>query len=404
MQRKSVGVRAIQERLRRTMPVIVIAAVFLAVCLTLLLVMGGSFSGPSVYNSYTLQALAWREGRASLGVDHPHLELAVYEGDWYVSFPPVPTVPMYLLTFLFGENTPDALMVKIYALISLCAIYLTLEKQWNRWHAACAACLLALGSSMLPLFMEGAVWYQAQLMAFCLTACSVALMVRGRMTPALFLYALAVGCRPFNVCYGPLLILLWYLRRKNRSVRLAARRLWPGIVLGLMVAASYAAYNYARFGNVFEFGHNYLPEFTRSEHGQFSLNYLTGNTRQFLLGLPVAWTEGGWSYSMFGSSVFLANPALLLMVVWYLWDVIRRRAGLKHHLTIAFLAVHLFLLLLHRTGGGFQLGARYAVDLIPYSLIYLTIQKERSGLRWWETAILYTGFIVMFIGCSQIHI
>jgi len=175
-------------------------------------------------------------------------------------------------------------------------------------------------------------------------------------------------------------------------------------VLGLMVAASYAAYNYVRFGNVFEFGHNYLPEFTRSDHGQFSLHYLANNVRQYLLELPVAWTEEGWNYAMFGSSFLLANPALLLMVVWYLWDVIRRRAGLKHHLTMAFFAVHLFLLLLHRTGGGFQLGARYAVDLIPYSLIYLTIQKERSGLRWWETAILYTGFIVMFTGCSQIHI
>ena len=53
---------------------------------------GGSFAGSSAYNSYTLQAMAWRDGMVSLGRDYPHLELAVYNNDWYVSFPPVPSV------------------------------------------------------------------------------------------------------------------------------------------------------------------------------------------------------------------------------------------------------------------------------------------------------------------------
>ena len=51
---------------------------------------GGTLLSSSPYNSYTLQALAWREGRVSLGRDYPWLELAVYQGDYYVSFPPVP--------------------------------------------------------------------------------------------------------------------------------------------------------------------------------------------------------------------------------------------------------------------------------------------------------------------------
>lgn len=266
------------------------------------------------------------------------------------------------------------------------------------------ALAMALGGSMLPLIMEGAVWYQAQVLAFCLTVSSIALLFRGRTTGALFLYALAVGCRPFNVCYGPLMMLLWYLSRRNRSLSRAARRLAPGIALGLMVAAAYAAYNYIRFGNIFEFGHNYLPEFVRSEQGQFSFSYLIKNAKQFLIGLPVSWSESGWTYSMFGSSVFLANPMLLLLIVWYLSDVLRRQAGLKNHLVLAFFAAHLFLLLLHRTGGGFQLGARYAVDLVPYSLIYLWLRKEKTGASWWEAGLLEAGFIVMFIGCSQIHI
>lgn len=383
----------------------VMTAVFLAICIVLGFLTDASFAGPSAYNSYTLQAMAWREGKVSLGRDYPHLELAVYQDDWYVSFPPVPSVPMYLLTFFFGMKTPDALVVKLYALAALFSVYgMLVHLRWNRWQAALAALLMTLGGSMLPLISEGAVWYQAQVMAFMLTTASIALMNSGRMTGSLLLYALAVGCRPFNVCYGPLLMLVWYMRRPGRSFKKICRRLWPGIALGLLVAAAYAAYNYARFGNAFEFGHNYLPEFTRSANGQFSLAHLVSNAKRFLLGLPVQRTESGWEFEQFGCSVFLGNPMLLLMIVWFVVDLIRGRMNLSKGLTVGFFAVHLFLLLLHRTGGGFQLGARYAVDLVPYSLMYLGLRKEKQGLALWEALILTAGFAMMMIGSHYVHI
>lgn len=387
-----------------------IQPIALFVCFWLILIVlyqavGGSFFGSSVYNSYTLQALAWREGRVSLGRDYPHLELAVFNDDWYVSFPPVPSIPMYLLSFFFGVDTPDALMVKLYALTALVAVYVTLvRRKWNRWGAAFLALMMTLGGSMLPLVMEGAVWYQAQVMAFGLMCSSIALMMNGKMTLSLFLYALAVGCRPFDVCYGPLLILLWYLRRPTRSLRVVVRRLGPGIILGLTVASAYAAYNWIRFGNIFEFGHNYLPEFTRSANGQFSLSYLPGNIRRFIFGLPVYRTESGWEVEKFGASVFLCNPMLLLLMIWYVRDLICRRAALSNHLTIFLFLIQLFLLLLHRTGGGFQLGARYAVDLVPYSLIYLGLDQKRRRPSGWEALILLTGFILAFIGTTIVHI
>ncbi len=394
------------ERLRRQIlpPLLMIAAFWLIVA-ALHWIVGGTFAGSSVYNSYTLQAMAWREGKVSLGMDHPHLELAVLNNDWYVSFPPVPSVPMYLLTFVFGLDTPDSLMVKLYVMIAVIAIYSLLARcGWNRWHAAGMALLMALASSMLPLMLNGAVWYQAQTMAFMLTASAVALMMTNRTTPALFLYALAVGCRPFNVCYGPLLMLVWYLQREDRSLVAALRKLAPGIVLGLMVAAGYAAYNYVRFGNFLEFGHNYLPEYTRSGDPVFSMQHLMKNAKRFLIGLPLWRGDDGLNIDQFGFSLFLANPMLLILLVWYVCDLFRRKATLPKHLTIAFFAVHLFLLLMHRTGGGFQLGARYTVDIIPYSLLYLYFCRDRKGLAHWETAILSAGFALMFVGSLFVHL
>ena len=76
--------------------------------------LGGTLFAHEPLDSYTLQALAWREGRLSLGQDYPWLELAIYQGDWYVSFPPFPSVVMLPLTYLFGENTPNNLLIILY--------------------------------------------------------------------------------------------------------------------------------------------------------------------------------------------------------------------------------------------------------------------------------------------------
>ena len=44
------------------------------------------------YRSYALQACAWLNGRLDLEKDYPWLELAIYEGKYYVSFPPFPSL------------------------------------------------------------------------------------------------------------------------------------------------------------------------------------------------------------------------------------------------------------------------------------------------------------------------
>ena len=44
--------------------------------------------------------------------DVPYLELAVYGGDYYVSFPPVPSLLLLPLTFFFGMDTPDSLLIR----------------------------------------------------------------------------------------------------------------------------------------------------------------------------------------------------------------------------------------------------------------------------------------------------
>ena len=367
--------------------------------------LGKSIAGNSGYCTYTLQALAWRRGQVSLGQDYPWLELATYRGDWYVSFPPVPSVPLFFLTFLFNQNTPDHLLVKLYTLIGCLAVWRMLRKAgYDRISAAAFALLCSFASCLLALTMEGAVWYQAQTMAFGLTCVSLTCMFSGKVTVSLVCYALAVGCRPFNVLYGAPLFAFYIARcvREQRAFRHALLKALPGLILGLMIAAAYGWYNWVRFGNPLEFGHNYLPEFSWQGGVQFSLSHVADNLRSFLLRMPFSKDGDSWTINRFGFCFLLANPVFLLLLGWIAADAIRRRMDWQKLLLIGCFLLHLFLLLLHRTFGGYQFGARYTCDLLPYAAFYLALPGHARRMRWIEIPLLIFALCFAVYGAAEV--
>ncbi|MGA8846709.1 MAG: hypothetical protein WB471_08880 [Nocardioides sp.] len=358
---------------------------------------GASLVGHSVYDSYTLQALAWRDGRLALDQDYPWLELAVYEGKYWVSFPPVPAIPMWLLSFVFGENTPSAAVCLGYLLAGLGAAYALLRRYLPAGDAATWMIFVALGGTLLSVGTAGAgaaggVWFQAQLLAFLLTMLAFLLIdgdgKRGWIA-GLVLLALAVGCRPFNVVYFPLLlgVLLGHLSYLGQ----ARRTLVPYLVGPALVAAGLAWFNFARFGNPLEFGHTYLPELEQAGEGMFVPSRLPENVGNVLRAPSIA--DGMLTFPRFsGFAVYLTNPMLLIGLGALLARAVRRRADLVDLILFGTILVHALLLLTHRTNGGFQYGTRYLVDLLP-ALIFVV---ARSGGRLRVSAALMMGGLVAF--------
>ena len=376
-----------------------IALVLALVCLMLFALIhsaqGTSPLRPSLYNTYTLQAMQWRQGETALAGDYPHLELAIYKGKYYVSFPPVPTIPIYLLTYVFGDQVPETPLVQMYALGACLALYYLLARRMAYGKAALWAFLSCFASSLLPLLQNGAVWYQAQVLALLLTVWAMERMDADQPTAGLLLYALAVGCRPFNALYGPVLMLL-YLRKHPPAVK-AIRRMAPGIALGLVVAAAYAWYNMIRFDNPLEFGHNHLPEFSFQGGVQFSLSHVGNNARTFLWGLPFEYTDtNSLKLKVFGFSLFLANPLLLCLAGWALLSVICRRMTVEKGLVLLGFAAHATLLLCHRTGGGFQYGARYWMDCLPWAFLWMGLERrdDLPRMRKWTEGISLALLVV----------
>lgn len=373
-------------------------------------VTGTDFFGPTRYSSYTLQALAWRNGQIALPPESVDLglELALFQGKVYVSFPPLPSVVLFPLTFLFGADTPDHLLVKLYALCACLMAYHALKTAgYGRLSAASLSFCLCFASSMLPLTMDGAVWYHAQVLAFFLMFAAILLMTQDRMTGALLCYALSVACRPFDALYAlPLLGCCISIRHKaGQSFGDSLRTLLPGIGLGLLVAGGLALYNAVRFGNPFEFGHNYLPEFSTEGGIQFSLSHVPQNLKSLLWRLPLSRGEDGQlTFERFGFSLLLANPMITLTLIAFLTDCCRRRMSVEKAMTVMTMLLHIFLLMTHRTGGGFQLGARYAVDAIPECFLYLLLSKPREKWNRIEIIVCIPVFLFLCVGYTQVHI
>ena len=90
---------------------------------------GGTLLSYNCWDSYSLQAMSWLSGRLDMGKNYEWLELAVYNGKYYLSFPPLPSVVMLPFVLLFGERTPSNLVSALYGIFTAMIACKILKKQ-----------------------------------------------------------------------------------------------------------------------------------------------------------------------------------------------------------------------------------------------------------------------------------
>jgi hypothetical protein len=128
-----------------------------------------------------------------------------------------------------------------------------------------------------------------------------------------------------------------------------------------------AAYNFARFHSIFDFGYIHIPEVAQEpwyQHGLFSIYAIPWNMYTMLFQgfesidyFPYIRPNG------FGCSIFLASPFLCLLF---------RQGG--RYKVVAWVAIALLTLVLwlHGNPGSWQFSYRYAMILLPWMFLLLT--------------------------------
>ena len=128
-----------------------------------------------------------------------------------------------------------------------------------------------------------------------------------------------------------------------------------------------AAYNFARFHSIFDFGYMHIPEVAQEpwyKHGLFSIHAIPWNIYTMLFQgfdsldyFPYIAPNG------FGASIFLASPFLCLLF---------REGGRYKVLCWTAIGVLTLVLWLHGNPGSWQFSYRYAMILLPWMFLLLT--------------------------------
>ena len=367
--------------------------------------MGGTLFQHQHWDSYTLQAWNWLQGRTYVAEPEKYtfLELAIYEGKYYVSFPPLPSVVMLPFVLLFGMGTPNNAIIGCYGLIAAALSYeIRLQAGRSPRTSAFWALFCVWGSNMMWMTTNGGVWFQAQALNMIMCLAAVLCAMKGKKAFATTFLALAVGCRPLSALFLPVFALgfAWDEREKHGSFWKSCLAQWRCVIGPILIGACYMAYNYVRFSNPLEFGHNYLPEFVEAEHGQFHISYLWPNLRRLLFE-PIRFHDGLLDPPLFqGFMFYIANPLFIVFFVRFIRLAVKKDLAFWDILLAAGMVLELLLTCMHKTLGSWQFGARYTCDMLPFAYMFLARRGPKHAALW-ELAV--GGLAVAFNVYGAMH-
>jgi hypothetical protein len=192
-------------------------------------------------------------------------------------------------------------------------------------------------------------------------------------------FALAVGNRTELLMTAPFYLYLFWRRsnentagqsrtaRMKQALRVNAPMGVDFLTLPVALVLLTAAYNFARFHSIFDFGYFHIPEVRDEpwyEHGLFSLHSIPWNVHKMVFaGFRDDPDFPFLSFDPFGCSILLSSPFLFLLF---------RNGG--RYRVICWIAIGLltFILWCHGNPGGWQFSYRYAMILLPWMFLLLT--------------------------------
>ena len=411
------------RRLWRSVPV----RLFLAFLAIYGFTAGASLGRQSLAPHFVYLAESFLRGRLDLlHVPDPPYDLTLFDGHWYVSFPPLPAVLLLPLVAVRGLAVSDVAFSVVLGALNVSLFYVVLARLgvegWGQGVWLCV--LLGLGTPLWYCAALGSVWYTAHVVAVtCL--CLYALEVVGRNRPVVAGLWLGFGflarapvllAFPFSLVPG---------LHKASGRREVARFL---ILFALGTAPAllgHAAYNWVRFGDPLEFGYRWMnspgPLLERQvTWGQFSLHFVPENLYTLLIRPPlISLAPVRIAPDPWGMGLLLTCPALLLglghlRASWggALAKGGRRLAGLNRirpsvaacprwrDLNLGlWLAIALVLVpsLLYFNTGSYQFGYRFALDWLPLGVLAV-VPGVGGRLRWWGKALIVSSVLMHLWG------
>lgn len=321
-------------------------------------------------------------------------DLSFFSGKYFWPLGPLPALILTPFVWLFGLNFQENYIkfpLTIFNFLLVLKICQKLKLQTEK--AKIVAIFFIFGSIYTPVATIPYSSYFAHVVATSLiliaiyefldkkrwfvigTTVALAMLTRLNLAVAVLFFILNLFKKPLNY---------WW-----------AFKLIGPIICGLLLLT---AYNYQRFGNIFESGYRYqlIPKesMTRREQGLFSAKHIPTNLYYMLIKTPDPVLVDNshvlkapfLKFDPYGMSLFFMSPLLFLIFKAKLNDRLAK---------ISLITVGLMLipLILYYGIGWRQIGYRYALDFMPFLLIPL-VQTVRKVSTKTIVALTMAGIII----------
>ena len=407
--------------------------IYLACLVVFALLAGDRMVRHTPYNHYAHMADAWIHGRHHLVGGPPSYagmnDFALYDGKWFISFPPFPAILMLPLVWVSGspENFRDGQFIVWLAGIGPAVLFLILEKLRRSGRSEKTeidnvrlALLFAFGTVYFFTAVQGTVWYAAHVVGIGLAAIFV-LAALDAERPVLA--GAMLGCmyltRPTTALVG-IFFALEAIRSSYGKALPAegtfmerAKAVYDGVDRGALVqklvrfsipvacALAFASWlNWTRFHDASPsaFGHEFLQVGwkTRIDRwGLFNFHFLPRNLSVMLASLPWPPTPDEPKVIVDLSITKLRVPHYTIsghgLALWftspiYLWLLRPKKIDFVWAAAAIAALGPCVMNLLYQNSGWFQFGYRFSNDYAIFLFVLLALSTKKLGRLFWAAA------------------
>jgi hypothetical protein len=341
----------------------------------------GAFSGfhATAFDNYVWMADGWLKGKPYL----PHfpgdyIDAIPYHGHAYVYEAPLPAVLLLPFVAIWGLNANETLLAILLAGLGIATAWrvarrIGVSRAWTWLLAA----FLLFGTSYAYCSANGDVWFVAHSGAVAFTMLALNECFGKREPWRVALWALcAAFCRYPMFLAAPAYAIAVWPQLRAKPMRLAS----AAAVIALFAIPS-SIYNYVRWGTIADVGftkfYRIMDVGKNDPAPPFALKNLGMQLQFYFLQQPLRIDRPPYLIAgQFGTALTYMSPALLIALL----APIRERAVQLLWLATALCAIPA---LLYYSTGMVQLGARHALDFIPFLYCLMAFAVRTRPSLWY---------------------
>jgi hypothetical protein len=354
------------------------------------------------YNYFVLLADAFLHGRLYLLEGASWLnELVIFNGFYFVVFPPLPALLLLPAVAVFGTYFPQPLLSIFLGSINVALAFFVILRVFNKKDLAVWISLL-YGFGTIQWFHAevGSAWYVAHIVALFFIWLMILESITKKRT---FIIGLLIGAAYLSRIPTILsvIFIVFFLHEKlfprNKKFSIDLKQVFfiaSGILPFLCINF---LYNYARYGVFFDIGYIMLPIHSEPwyQYGFVNIKYIPIHLKEIFFAMPKFIQEPPFVIpNLFAMAIWVITPAYFLMFF----------ANFKEKICIASLIAIIFIAipeLMHGGNGFSQFGYRHTLDFLPFILI-LVASGFKNKFYWWGGLLIGLSILINFWGVIMV--